>query len=371
MKTHAFALAAGILLALAVLSPAEAAASAQDSSQFLTGKVLKGIDSALALENRLNTAREQFRASKQGEYYFTAYLFPGRSKVRHCSGGSRGPFQVSVEAGKVRFRGQEKGQNFETKDQAGPVGLILLNALAGPRTGVLALHLLDPEASYNFKSVPVYWLGVVEADTSLSFLNKEFERGGEEMQKSIVFIASQHNTPRSFDFLKKTALATSLRLEVRKDAIFWAGNSPDPRGLSLLKEVLASTRNEELKEQAVFALTLTDRREAVAELIGIAKSDPDLEVRKKAIFWLGQKASQEAVKTLEDVVDKADEDVEVKESAVFAISQLPKDKAVPLLLAIARENKSPSVRKKAIFWLGQTGEEEALKLFEEILLKKN
>jgi HEAT repeat protein len=93
-------------------------------------------------------------------------------------------------------------------------------------------------------------------------------------------------------------------------------------------------------------------------------------VRKKAIFWLGQKASQESVKTLKEVVDKPEEDVEIKDSAVFAISQLPKDKAVPMLVAIAKENKSPSVRKKAIFWLGQTGEKEALELFEEILLKK-
>jgi len=34
-------------------------------------------------------------------------------------------------------------------------------------------------------------------------------------------------------------------------------------------------------------------------------------------------------------------------------------------------NKNPSVRKKALFWLGQTGSEEAVKLFEEILLKKD
>ncbi len=64
------------------------------------------------------------------------------------------------------------------------------------------------------------------------------------------------------------------------------------------------------------------------------------------------------------------EDVDVKKSAVFAISQLPKEKAVPILIDIARTNKSPSVRKNAIFWLGQKDSDEALKFFEEILLKK-
>jgi HEAT repeat protein len=75
------------------------------------------------------------------------------------------------------------------------------------------------------------------------------------------------------------------------------------------------------------------------------------------------------VKALKEVVEES-EDVDLKNSAVFAISQLPHDKAVPMLIDIAKNNKSPSVRKKAIFWLGQTGDRKALKFFEEILLKK-
>ncbi len=374
MKTQALTLGAALFLALALLSLPEAAptaASAQDSARFLTGKVVKLSDSALPLEKRLNAVREQFRASKQGDLYLIGYLFPSRAKIHHHFSGQGGPFQVTAKDEEIKFRCQGNSESIEGDDQAGPVGLLWLGSLAAARTGILSARLIDPEGSYEFESIPLYWLGSLEAETSVAFLDKEFESGGEALQKSLIFIICQHNSPRAFDFLKKIALASSLGLEVRKDAVFWAGNSRDPRSLSLLKEVLGSSRSEELKEQAVFALTLTDRREAVEELIRIAKSDPDLDVRKKAVFWLGQKASQESVKTLKDVVDKPDEDLEVKESAVFAISQLPKDKAVPMLLAIARENKSPSIRKKAIFWLGQTGDKEALKLFEEILLKKN
>jgi len=375
MKTRALTLVAGIFLALTVPSPTEAAAPqaapAQDSTQFLAGKVVKLNDSALPLEKRLNAARDSFRNSKQGDLYFTGYIFPSRIKIHHHLHGQGGPFQVTVEDGEIKFRGQGWGnsEDIEGDDQAGPAGLLLLNSLAAPRPGILSARLIDPEKSYEFQDVPVYWLGSLGAETSVAFLDKEFERSAGEFQKSLVFIIGEHNTPSAFDFLKKTALSGSLSLEVRKDAVFWAGNSRDPQSLGFLKEVLSSSRSEELKEHAVFALTLIDRREAVEELIRIAKSDPDREVRKKAIFWLGQKASQESVKTLKDVVDKPDEDVEIKESAVFAISQLPKDKAVPMLVAIARENKSPSVRKKAIFWLGQTGDKDALKLFEEILLK--
>jgi HEAT repeat protein len=378
MKKHTFGLIAATFLTLAVMSLSVfvtagplAAAPAQESSPFLKGKVVKWNDAALSLEKRLNTARDHFRASKQGDLYFLGYLFPSRIKIHHDFHGRRGPFQVMVEDGKIKLRGQGNSESIESDDQAGPAGLLLLNSLAAPRAGTLSARLIDPEESYEFKNVPLYWLGSLEAEASVSFLAKEFEGGTEKLQKSLIFIISQHDTPRAFDFLKTMALGASRSLEIRKDAVFWIGNSRDPRSLGLLKEVLSNARDEELKEHVVFALTLTDRREAVAELIRIAKSDPDREVRKKAIFWLGQKASQEAVKTLKDVVDKPGEDVEVKESAVFAISQLPEKTAVPMLVAIAKENKSPSVRKKAIFWLGQTGAKEALEFFEEILLKKN
>lgn len=93
-------------------------------------------------------------------------------------------------------------------------------------------------------------------------------------------------------------------------------------------------------------------------------------MRKNAVFWLGQKASRECIDALKDVIAKPDEDEGVKESAVFAIGQLPKKEAVPMLIDIAKTNKSPKMRKQAMFWLGQTGDERALKFFEEILLKK-
>jgi hypothetical protein len=41
-----------------------------------------------------------------------------------------------------------------------------------------------------------------------------------------------------------------------------------------------------------------------------------------------------------------------------------------MLIDIAKTNKSASLRKKAIFWLGQSGDPAALRFFEDILLKK-
>ena len=42
---------------------------------------------------------------------------------------------------------------------------------------------------------------------------------------------------------------------------------------------------------------------------------------------------------------------------------------MPALIQIARSNRDPEVRKKAFFWLGQTGDPRALALFEEVLTR--
>ena len=55
---------------------------------------------------------------------------------------------------------------------------------------------------------------------------------------------------------------------------------------------------------------------------------------------------------------------------MFALSQRPRDEGVPALIYVARTNKDPEIRKKALFWLGQSNDPRALDLFEELLTKK-
>jgi hypothetical protein len=62
-----------------------------------------------------------------------------------------------------------------------------------------------------------------------------------------------------------------------------------------------------------------------------------------------------------------DPEDEVRERAVFAISQLPRERSVPLLVDLVKTHKRPAVRERAMFWLAQTGDERALTLIEEIL----
>lgn len=129
-------------------------------------------------------------------------------------------------------------------------------------------------------------------------------------------------------------------------------------------------RNEPASDDAIFPITLADSVEAWRLLSPIAK-DRSLasKTRKSAVFWLGQSAGEAATRDLEPLAVSS-ESREVRDAAVFALSQRPRDEGVPALIRLARTSDDPAVRKKALFWLGQSDDPRAVALFEELLTSR-
>jgi hypothetical protein len=136
------------------------------------------------------------------------------------------------------------------------------------------------------------------------------------------------------------------------------------------KALVALAGKERRAGQAIFAAIIADSAVVWPDLLVIAKNTAAPTAnRKDAVFWLSQEAGDAATKGLAELADDEDQDREVRDQAVFAISQLPADKGVPILIRLARSNKDPKVRRKALFWLGQSDDPRALALIEEILTK--
>ncbi|MGQ0648805.1 MAG: HEAT repeat domain-containing protein [Gemmatimonadaceae bacterium] len=124
-------------------------------------------------------------------------------------------------------------------------------------------------------------------------------------------------------------------------------------------------------ERAIFPATLVDSVEVWRELIRIARDDSrPRNTRRQAVFWLGQAAETPATAGLSDLVGEAAVDREVRESAIFALSQRPKEEGVPALINVVRTNRDPELRKKALFWLGQSDDMRSMYLIEELLTKR-
>lgn len=133
---------------------------------------------------------------------------------------------------------------------------------------------------------------------------------------------------------------------------------------------LAAKDSGRAAERAILPATLADSVTIWPDLLRIARDTRiSRRVRRSAVFWLGQAAGDAATRGLTDLVDDRATDRDVREQAVFALSQRPREEGVPALIRIAKENRDAELRRKAIFWLGQSDDPRALALFEELLTK--
>ncbi len=131
---------------------------------------------------------------------------------------------------------------------------------------------------------------------------------------------------------------------------------------------LARSAVDDAGGKAVFPLTLADSVEPWPAMLAIARDTTvRRETRKQAVFWLGQAAGDAATRGLDSLLADPRGDRAIQEQAVFALSQRPKDEGVPALMRVARTHPDPVIRKKAIFWLGQSGDPRAIALFEDLL----
>lgn len=226
------------------------------------------------------------------------------------------------------------------------------------------LRTFTPNCELDAGGATVTWLSRVAPSASIAFLTGLAEER-EEGDNAVPAIAL-HNDPAADTALEKLA-ATDRPEEQRKKVTFWLGNARGAKGYSILVRMLKDDPSVKVRESITFALSQSKEPQALKTLIETAKSDQNERVRGQALFWLAQKAGKEAAGAIRSAVEN-DPELKVKEKAVFALSQLKPD-GVPMLIEVARTNRHPEIRKKAMFWLGQSKDPRALKFFEEMLVR--
>lgn len=129
---------------------------------------------------------------------------------------------------------------------------------------------------------------------------------------------------------------------------------------------LAERGDGRAARDALLPIVLADSTTPWPFLVRLAEDESrSKEVQRDAAFWLSRGAEAKlGIGAAEDEDDDADA---VRRQAVFALSQQPREVAVPRLLEIAKSASRPSVRRSAMFWLGQTGDRRGVEWFGEVL----
>ncbi|GLC25462.1 HEAT repeat domain-containing protein [Roseisolibacter agri] len=221
----------------------------------------------------------------------------------------------------------------------------------------------DPNAEVREEAVQ--WLSRVGGDRAIDFL-RDVARSDTSvsLRKRAVFALSQSKEARARETLRALATARETTAEVRGEALYWAiarGDSTDAewarrlfpsletrelkervisslarqRGSSAwlmqvardsreslevrksafgyaarnatapqLIEMWDATKEKELKESLILALSRRKEPEALDKLIAIARNDQDRDVRKSAVFWLSRSSEPRALAFLTELIDK-------------------------------------------------------------------
>jgi len=219
--------------------------------------------------------------------------------------------------------------------------------------------------SVELDGLPILWLGKAKADESLELLKGLYGKVTSERQKRRIIMASWMHETRQAYPLLRSIAEGDEGADVRKDAVFWMGQIGTDEALEFLNSFARKEKSRKVAEQAVFAISQIKSDKAMDVLIDLGKNGPSREIRKKAVFWLGQQVSSKVLDTLKDFAYDG-EDVEVQKQAVFALTQLPHDEGLPEIIRIAKTHPQPSVRKQAIFWLGESDDPKAFDAIVEI-----
>ena len=93
--------------------------------------------------------------------------------------------------------------------------------------------------------------------------------------------------------------------ETRKQAVFWLGQAAGEAATAGLDSLSNdATVDREVQKQVVFALSQRPKDEGIPILIRVARTHRDPEVRRDAVFWLGQSNDPRAVALFEELLTK-------------------------------------------------------------------
>ena len=153
------------------------------------------------------------------------------------------------------------------------------------------------------RSHAVFSLGqAADKDPSqIRYLQSIYPRASSGMKEQIFLTMGQKDG--GSDWLLQKARDPNESMDIRRKALFWAGQNEDTP-IRDLAAFYRSASDESLKEHAIFVLSQRKDEAAINELMRIAQNDPDKRMRSRALFWLGQSDDPRVTKFIADKIAK-------------------------------------------------------------------
>jgi len=156
----------------------------------------------------------------------------------------------------------------------------------------------------DLKKDALFLLANRRTPESSQFLREFFQRTNDpELKQTVIFHVAQSGTEEDVRWLFDRVKDQSSDDEIRKSALFWLAQSRHIT-MPQLEELYGQLESTELKEAIIFAYSQRHDSEAIDRLMTVARQDPDQKLRKSALFWLGQSRDPRVTQFLVDIVNQ-------------------------------------------------------------------
>ena len=157
--------------------------------------------------------------------------------------------------------------------------------------------------SWKSGSDKVTDLGMVPAREAADLMLVLAPEAGEDDGGELVTAATLADSAVVWPQLLRMARDTRVREDTRKQAVFWLGQAAGKEATKGLDSIVTDTGGDiEIRKQAVFALSQRPHEEGVPALIHVARTNRHPELRKTALFWLGQSEDPRALTLFEEIL---------------------------------------------------------------------
>jgi len=182
--------------------------------------------------------------------------------------------------------------------------------------------------------------------------------GSPRVKSKALFVLAQNGSPQAEEVLGKIARGQS-NPDLQRKAVSYLAMFGGKRSGKILAEVYTSSNDPEIKRAVIRSYIISGDREQLAAL---ATSEPNQELRKEAIRNLGVIGGQAELQPM--YAKEADRGVKEEILNAYFIGGDSKG-----LIAVARAEKDPELKKKAVEKLALLGSKEANEYLMELLQK--
>ena len=166
------------------------------------------------------------------------------------------------------------------------------------------IQMANGNAVLDAGGLPLIWIDGVKSGESVRLLAGFLDDSRSGLRDAALVAIALHDDPESVTALVRAAHENASG-HVRGQALFWLAQKASHKiAGEAIENAIENDPETEVKRQAVFALSQMPAEEGVPRLIGVARTNRNREVRKQAVFWLGQSRDPRALQFFEEVLSR-------------------------------------------------------------------